>query len=75
MKPSCGQQGQRKTVALFEATRDVAATIAEASPQAQADWLWENYAEQTGATALERGDFGGAPLPNEQVLGVQLGSL
>jgi len=38
----------------------VAATIAEAEPQAQADWLWDNYAEHTGAAPLERGDFGGA---------------
>ena len=38
----------------------MAATIAEPEPQAQADWLWDNYAEHTGAAPLERGDFGGA---------------
>ncbi len=54
------RQAPRKSAALFEATRDVAATIAEAEPQAQADWLWDNYAEHTGAAPLERGDFGGA---------------
>ena len=41
----------------------MAATIAEAEPQAQADWLWDNYAEHTGAAPLERGDFGGAVSP------------
>ena len=54
------RQAPRKSAVLFEATRDVAATIAEAEPQAQADWLWDNYAEHTGAAPLERGDFGGA---------------
>ena len=55
------RQAPRKSAALFEATRDVAATIAEAAPQAQADWLWDNYAEHSGATQLERGNFGGDP--------------
>ena len=60
LSPWHPSQALKQPAAQFAATRDTAATIAEATPAAQADWLWESYAAHSGASPQERGSFGGA---------------
>ena len=50
---------KRKAAAEFEASRGLAAGLAEADPAAQADWLWGSYSAATGAAAEQRGGFDG----------------
>ena len=53
------QVKKRKAAAEFEASRGLAAALAEADPVAQADWLWDSYSAVTGAAAEQRGGFNG----------------
>ena len=53
------QAPKRAAAAEFEASRGTAASIAEAAPAAQADWLWASYAAATQAPDEQRGAFDG----------------
>lgn len=47
-------QGPKPSALEFEASRQLAAEIADAPAADQADWLWSSYQTATGASALER---------------------
>ena len=50
---------KRKGKTGWEATKALSRDIANASLEAQADWLWESFAHSTGSTSLERAGLEG----------------
>lgn len=52
-------QGPKASALEFEASRVLAAEIADASAADQADWLWHSFQQHSGASSLEREGLAG----------------
>jgi len=53
-------QGPKASALEFEASRQLAAEIADSPVADQADWLWHSFQQCTGASSLEREGLTGA---------------